>query len=97
MTTPTTLQDEYLILRRKATSAMIDMICQTSPPQAAFRDEGRRQDALFRQLRELRAAGGDTASISDELIACNDRMIDLVDLIDEQWGALFDRKAAGVT
>jgi hypothetical protein len=91
------LPDDYLILRRKATSAMIDMICQTSPPQAAFRDEGRRQDALFRQLRELRAAGGDTASISDELIACNDRMIDLVDLIDEQWGALFDRKAGGLT
>jgi hypothetical protein len=95
MTTPT--QDEYLILRRKATSAMIDMICQTSPPQAAFRDEGRRQDALFRQLRELRAAGEDIGSISDKLIACNERLIKLVDLVDWQWGALFDRKAGGVT
>jgi hypothetical protein len=97
MTTPTTLQDEYLILRRKATSAMIDMICQTSPLHAAFRDEGRRQDALFRQLRELRAAGEDIGSISDKLIACNDRLIKLVDLVDWQWGALFDRKAGGVT
>jgi hypothetical protein len=76
---------------------MIDMICQTSPPQAAFRDEGRRQDALFRQLRELRAAGEDTGSIGDELIACNERLIKLVDLVDWQWGALFDRKAGGVT
>jgi hypothetical protein len=58
MTTPTTLQDEYLILRCKATSAMIDMVCQTSPKQAAFRDEGRRQDALFRQAT---CAGRDTA------------------------------------
>jgi hypothetical protein len=84
------LQDECLILRRKAASAIIDMICQTSPPQAAFRDEGRRRDALFRQLCELRAAGEDTGSVSDELIACNERLIKLVDLVDWQWGALFD-------
>ena len=78
-------------------SAVIDAICQTSPVQAAFRDAGREHDKLAKRLFELRAAGGDTASISDELIACNDRMIDLVDLIDEQWGALFDRKAGGQT
>jgi hypothetical protein len=47
-------------------------------------------------LFELRAAGEDTASISNELIACNERLIQLVYLIDWQWGALFDRKAGGV-
>jgi hypothetical protein len=97
MDRPTTQQDDYLILRRKATSAIIDMICQTSPPQAAFRDEGRRQDALFRQLDEMRTAGEDTGSTSEDLIACNERLIELLELIDCQWGALFDRKAAGLT
>ena len=97
MDRPTTQQGDCSILRRKATSAIIDMICQTSPPQAAFRDEGRRQDALFRRLCELLAAGEDTAPISDELSACNDRLIQLVDLIDWQWRALLDRKASGVT
>ena len=97
MDRPTMQQDEYLILRRKATSAMIAMICQTSPPQAAFRDEARRQDALLRQLCELRAAGEDIGSASEDLIACNERLIQLVDLIDWQWGALFDRKAGIVT
>jgi hypothetical protein len=74
---------------------MIDALCQTSPPQAHFRDAGKQRDQLTRQLFEQRAAGRDTAAISDELIACNERLIKLVDLIDWQWGALFDRKAGG--
>jgi hypothetical protein len=39
---------------------------------------------------ELGSAGD--PSISDELIASNERLIELLDLIDWQWGALFDRK-----
>jgi hypothetical protein len=79
---------EYL--RRCATSAMIDAICQTSPAQAAFRDAGRRHGELTLRLLELGSAGD--PSISDELIASNERLIELLDLIDWQWGALFDRK-----
>jgi hypothetical protein len=52
---------------------------------------------LRRRLFELRAAGEDTEATSEDLIACNERLIELVDLIDCQWGALFDRKASGVT
>ena len=52
---------------------------------------------LARRLFELRAAGEDTESTSEDLIACNERLIELVDLIECQWGALFDRKASGVT
>jgi hypothetical protein len=44
---------------------------------------------------ELGSAGD--PSISDELIASNERLIELLDLIDRQWGALFDRKVGGVT
>ena len=85
---------EYL--RRRAMSAMIDAICQTSPAQAAFRDAGRQQSELSRRLFELRAAGEDTGSIGDQMIACGERLIELADLIDWQWGAVFDRKAGGV-
>jgi hypothetical protein len=90
-------RNEYLILRRKATSAMIDMISQTSPPHAAFRDEGRRYDELVQRRFALREAGKDTEAITDEIIACNERLIELVDLIDWHWGALFDRKQHGMT
>jgi hypothetical protein len=69
---------EYL--RRCATSALIDAICQTSPAQAAFRDADRRHRELARRLLELGSAGH--RSISDELIASNERLIELLDLID---------------
>jgi hypothetical protein len=84
---------EYL--RRCATSALIDAICQTSPAQAAFRDADRRHRELTRRLLELGSAGDPL--ISDELIASNERLIELLDLIDWQWPALFDRKVGGVT
>jgi hypothetical protein len=84
-------ETEYL--GRRAMSAMIDAICQTSPSQAAFRDAGRQYSELSRRLFELRAAGEDTGSISDQMIACGERLIELVDLIDWQWRALFDWKA----
>ncbi len=85
---------EYL--RRRAMSAMIDAICQTSPVQAAFRDVGKEHDKLTRQLFELRAAGENTGSISDELIACNEKLAELVDLIYWQWGALFEARCEGL-
>jgi hypothetical protein len=56
--------DDCLILGRKATSAVIDMVCQTSPAQAAFRAESRRYDKLTQRLFALRAAGEDTESTS---------------------------------
>jgi hypothetical protein len=67
---------EYL--RRCATSALIDAICQTSPAQAALRDAGRRHSELMRRLLELGSAGD--PSISDELIACNERLIAVLGL-----------------
>jgi hypothetical protein len=83
---------EYL--RRRATSATIDAICQTSPVQAAFRDAGRRCSELARRLLELRKAGENIGPISDQMIACNERLHELLDLIDWQWGVLFERQAA---
>jgi hypothetical protein len=74
---------------------LIDAICQTSPAPAAFRDADRRHRELTRRLLELGSAGDPL--ISDELIASNKRLIELLDLIDWQWGALFDRKVGGVT
>jgi hypothetical protein len=68
---------------------LVDAICRTSPAQAAFRDAGRQQDELRQRLFALHAAGEDTGSISDQIIACNDRLIELVDLIEWQRGALF--------
>jgi hypothetical protein len=50
--------------------------------QAAIRDAGRQHDELTQRLFALRVAGEDTASISYEMIACNKRLIELVDLID---------------
>jgi hypothetical protein len=47
-------------------------------------------EELARALLELRAAGKDTESISDRSDACGERLIALADLIDWQWGALFD-------
>lgn len=81
-------------LRRRAMSAMIEAICQTSPVQAAFRDAGREHEELARRLFELRAAGEDSGSISDDLIACGERLVALADLIDLQWGP-FDRSPHG--
>jgi hypothetical protein len=52
--------DDAVALRRKATSAMIDAICQTSPAQAAFHDAGRRHSGLARRLAELHTAGEDS-------------------------------------
>jgi hypothetical protein len=69
---------------------LIDAICQTSPAQAAFCDADRRHRELTWRLFEQGSA--DDPSISDELIASNERLIELLDLIDRQWGALFDPK-----
>jgi hypothetical protein len=86
------LMDDVVILRRKAVSAMAAAIAETSPAQAAIRDAGRRHSQLVRRLLELHMAGEDTASINDELVACTERLIELVDLIEVAWGALFDAR-----
>jgi hypothetical protein len=39
----------------------------------------------------LELGSADDPSLGDELIASNERLIKLLDLIDRQWGALFDR------
>jgi len=49
------------------------------------------------ELFKLLASGEDTKLISDDLIACNGRLIELMDLIDCHWGAMFDRKAGDMT
>lgn len=77
-------ESEYL--RRRATSAMIDALCQTSPAQAAFRDAGREQEELMQLLMELHAAGEDIGPTTDNLIACGGRLMVFADLIDRQWG-----------
>ena len=88
-------EPEYL--RRCATSAMIDAMCQTSPAQAAFRDAGREHDELARQLLALNPADEDSGPVSDDLTACSERLMALADLIDWRWGALLNRKASGAT
>ncbi len=79
------------IRRRKAASAMIDMLCQTSPAQAAFRDAGRRHQELIKELFAAHVSGEDGTQISYELVACGERLVKLADLIGWQWGGLFER------
>ncbi len=76
------------IRRRKATSAMIEMLCQTSPAQAAFRDVGWRHHELTKELFAARPGDEDTSRISDELIACGERLLELAALVERQWGAM---------
>jgi hypothetical protein len=79
---------ESLVLRRKATNAVIDMVCQTSPAQSAFRDAGRRMQQLRHRLNLLNQCGANTDAVHDQWLDCIDRQFALLRLIDRQWSGL---------
>jgi hypothetical protein len=68
------------------------MICQTSPAQSAFRDEGRRLKELQHRLHVLHQCGEDSDNLHQELLDCIDRQLALLRWIDWQWSLLFDRE-----
>jgi hypothetical protein len=86
--TATMTPDETL--RRKATSAMIELVIMHSPAQAALRDEGRRHDALFEAYMTAIEDGRESEHLSDQLAASSERLARLVDLVADQT----DRGAA---
>ena len=75
--------DDHEIRRRKATSALIDMVCCRWPAQAWLRDEGN----LMQELRAARNAlpeGAERDRLSDEIVKSCERMLGLLDLLTEQ-------------
>ncbi len=85
MTTTPAPTSEAEYLRRRATSAMIDLLCQTSPAQAAFREAGRQLDQLTNRLK----AG---ENVVDEVSVCCEQLMEAADGIETQWHAVFDRQ-----
>ena len=75
------LMDGDNILRRKATCAMIDLVCQTSPLQAALRDEGRVHDKLFGSFQVARDQE-ERKRLSDELTQSHERLGKLIELVE---------------
>jgi hypothetical protein len=74
---------DHEIRRRKATSALIDMICQRWPAQAHLRDEGNRLKDLRKQYKAM-GEGDARDRLSDAISASCERMIVLVDVLMEQ-------------
>jgi hypothetical protein len=75
--------DDHETRRRKATSAMGDMVCSMWPAQAHLRDETNRLVELRAVYR--RATNEDERErLSDAVIESLERMGRLVDLIAEQ-------------
>lgn len=77
--------DDATTLRRKAASAMIELIMQHWPAYAALRDEQRNYDTLFAALR-----GADDEIECERLFAAleqsQDRLGQLIDLVTDQIG-----------
>jgi hypothetical protein len=61
------LVDDQTILRRKATSAMADVICSMSPARFWLRDEGRHYDALFEASCAAHDDNSERKRLSDAL------------------------------
>jgi hypothetical protein len=66
-------------LRRRAQSAMIAALCQTSPAQWHFRELGRHREHLFDLLLHRPDA------LPDELEACDERLWFWAEQIEWQW------------